>query len=952
MTARHPRRGSDRRSVGRRAGRRARAGGIPGAAALLSVAALVVPALPASAVAAPAPPPPAEVVAGQHTRTPALVRGIREAAPAASTPAEAARAHLDGARDRYRIAHPRRDLVPLDTSTTGDQEVVRFQQRHRGVPVLGGQYLVRMAQRAGERVVTGTSGRYFTEVRADTTPQVSEELAVERAVDAVAADLAERRFASRAPVADEADPPPLTGTVRGLVVLPNGAGVLTRQVTVRGTDPANGGPVLREVYVDARAGYPVLQYSGIRTFDAPRATGRPAPQPAPRRARATERGFGVKLDGQGVALEVEYEAYREVYALRDRTRIPENYGSLATWDARGKTPTEVSGQWPPELAVYGAPTPAFPFEATNAGAVDAHWAAARVYDYFHDKHGRNSLDGHGMTIDSLVGVADYSGGYVNAFWDGDKMVYGIGDQEFRPLSAALDVVGHEMTHGVIQHTANLVYAGQSGALNEAIADYFGNAVEADAYDIPVSDPDSGLLGERLCRTKGPRECALRDLNDGRTTTGSYLGVGFGTDNGGVHLNSTIFGGALWDVREELGAALTDRIVYRALTQYLTPLDGFTEGRTAILAAAVDLGVPAADQRALQRAFTAHGIVPGWESALGIDSDVLLDRVNTYDTNLGGGGGWWVASRSNEDGSEPYSVWAGRGDGTGSPKPLSPNDGRYHVNPVTDGTTVVWQAYGTGGGAEVLARPIAGGPVKKLWRGRGASSAMDVDGDTVTFGYSNHGGRQGVAYLSLRDPLAKVTVGGGTSHQAYTPSLSHGKIAYQDKRRVRAAEYEWTTHLRDVATGEDTIIQRAAPGTRLGPTDINGTHVFWLLDDDRLTGATALRRARLDGSDIVDLSPQTGPHALNAYALTVSADSVTVGSYVPDAEIRNDTVPKLHQFAAAGAPDDPRTYRGRVSCNRGEQAPAVALTGSQVVWQDATTGISGIVTRTRPTGRCA
>lgn len=85
----------------------------------------------------------------------------------------------------------------------------------------------------------------------------------------------------------------------------------------------------------------------------------------------------------------------------------------------------------------------------------------------------------------------------------------------------------------------------------------------------------------------------------------------------------------------------------------------------MLAAAKDLKVAAAGQKALRRAFTAHGIVPGWELSLGVDSDRLLDRVNTRGTNLGAGGGWWVASKSNENGSEPYSVWAGRGDGKGS-----------------------------------------------------------------------------------------------------------------------------------------------------------------------------------------------------------------------------------------------------------------------------------------------
>ncbi|MGW1199668.1 M4 family metallopeptidase [Streptomyces sp. NPDC002536] len=303
-------------------------------------------------------------------------------------------------------------------------------------------------------------------------------------------------------------------------------------------------------------------------------------------------------------------------------------------------------------------------------------------------------------------MRDYGGPYGNAFWDGTKAVYGSGDSEYRPLSAGLDVVGHEMTQGVVENSANLVYAGQSGALDEAIADYFGTALKDDTYNIPTDSPDSGLVGGTLCRTKAPRDCALRDLNDGRTTSGSFVGAGFGTDSGGVHLNSTIFSGALWDIRKDLDRTLADRIVYRALTAYMTPLDGFTEGRDAVIAAAKDLKVPDDDLKSVERAFNAHGIVPNWELAVGVDSDQLLGKVNTIDTGVGAGGGWWTASRSNDDGSEAYSVWAGRTDGSGAPKLISPNDGRYHVSPVTDGKTVVWQAY-KGWKTEILARPLAG-----------------------------------------------------------------------------------------------------------------------------------------------------------------------------------------------------------------------------------------------------
>ncbi|WP_246575310.1 M4 family metallopeptidase [Streptomyces umbrinus] len=932
-----------------------RLSGLSGAAALFGVAALVVSAVPADAATAGAsqPPSPGEVIPGQETRTPALVRDIREQAPSTGGAAGAARTYLDDKRSRYRIADAQRDLVPAGTTGVGGQETVRLQQRHRGVPVLGGQYVVRMEKKDGERVVTGTSGKYFTELRTATTPEVGEELAVERAVDAVLAELSERHFAAKPPREGDEDESPLTGTARGLVVLPTGAGILTQRVTVRGTDPASGEPVQREVYIDARAGYPVLQYSGIKTFGAPGpAAGKSAARTAAKRARAAEKGSGVRLDGTTVALDVELDEARGEYVLRDRSRIPgDDFADnvLSTWDARGKWASDVGGQWPDGIQEFGSPTPAFGTEATESGAVDAHWAAGQVYDYFKNKHGRNSLDGRGMTINSLVGITDYGQPYVNAFWDGQKMVYGTGDAEYRPLSASVDVVGHEMTHGVIEHSADLVYAGQSGAMNEAIADYFGNAIETDVYDIPVTDPEAGLLGERLCRTKTPRECALRDLNDGRNTAKSFLGVGFATDNGGVHLNSTIFGGALWDAREDLGAEVTDRIVYKALTEYLTPLDGFTEGRAAVLAAAQDLGIPAVGQKALQRAFTAHGIVPGWELALGVDSDPLLDRINTTRTNLGAGGGWWVASKSNEEGSEPYSVWAGRADGEGQLKLMSPNDGRYHVNPATDGRTVVWQAHGSDG-VDILARPLAGGPVKVLWHGRAVGSSVDVDGDVVAFDYQNHGGRQGVAYLSLKDPTDKVTTGGGTYHRAYSSSASNGKVAYQERKRVRS-EYALNTVVVDVATGERKEIQTAPSSTSLGPTAINGSYVFWLLDEGTAEGRTALRRAALDGSGVVDLSPQTGPDALNAYDVTASEDAVTVGTYLPDTEIRNESVPKLYQFAAAGSPEGPGTRKGRVSCNRGEQSSAAAVAGSQVVWLDATTGVTDVVTRTRPTGRC-
>ncbi|MEU1407305.1 hypothetical protein ABZ471_34020 [Streptomyces sp. NPDC005728] len=219
-------------------------------------------AVPADAAAAgTAPPDPGELIARQGTAAPALVDGIREPAPAATSPAGAAHAYLATKKDRYRIADPDRDLKPAGTDTSGGRETVRLRQTYHGVPVLGGEYVVRMDKKDGRRIVTGTSGKYFTGLRTGTTAEVDDALAVERAVDAVRNDLG-----ARGPSAGEEDASSLTGTSHGLVVLPTGTGVLTRHVTVRGQDPAHGEPVLREVYIDAQAGYPVLRYSSVQTF--------------------------------------------------------------------------------------------------------------------------------------------------------------------------------------------------------------------------------------------------------------------------------------------------------------------------------------------------------------------------------------------------------------------------------------------------------------------------------------------------------------------------------------------------------------------------------------------------------------------------------------------------------------------------------------------------------------
>ncbi|MEQ1751531.1 MAG: peptidase M4 family protein, partial [Prosthecobacter sp.] len=106
---------------------------------------------------------------------------------------------------------------------------------------------------------------------------------------------------------------------------------------------------------------------------------------------------------------------------------------------------------------------------------EAYNHSGTTYDFYSKLFGRNSLDDNGMSLISSVHVADFNGGSMsNAFWDGTQMAYGDGDGIiFKAFTKSLDVVGHELTHGVVSFTSNLVYQDEPGALNEHYADVFG-----------------------------------------------------------------------------------------------------------------------------------------------------------------------------------------------------------------------------------------------------------------------------------------------------------------------------------------------------------------------------------------------------------------------------------------------------------------------------------------------
>ncbi|MGW0082143.1 M4 family metallopeptidase [Streptomyces sp. NPDC003393] len=954
--------------------------GHTGPVALLAATVLL--AAGATSAHAAVPPVVGSDAAGRATDTPALVDGLADAADASVPAATAARTHLAGHKDRYHIPSPDRDLVADAVTVDADGgETVRLDQKYRGVPVLGAQYVVRMTHKNGKRTVTGTSGSYFTGLDVDTDQKTAPaESAVDDAVQHVRSALARGGYL---PSHARSGSAALSGVDRGLTILPTGKGVLARHVTVRGTDPVTGAPVVQEVYVDAASGTALFESGGLPTFAAPGQTpgqtagarpgGTQAKQNRTDRSgagaagSASVTGTGTLLNGSTVTLNLTKDA-AGTYLLRDTAHMADTrqHNAIQTWDASSVWYQDVSGQWPDTVVPFTSPTRQLGSDLTGSGAVDAHWAAGKVYEFYRGTFHRNSLDGQGMAINSLVGVTDFGSPFVNAFWDHTKMVYGTGDDEYRSLASDLDVVGHEMTHGVVEHTANLVYSGQSGAMNEAIADYFGNVIDVTVNHTPMNDPDAGLIGGDLCRTRTPQECAFRDLNDGATTA-HFLGMPLGAtgDNGGVHLNSTIFSGALWDIRESLGGTLADKIVYRALTSYITPLDGFEEGRDAVVAAARSLGVKGSRLDVVKGAFDAHGIVAGWEKNLGLDSDVLLGRLGTLPQYVGSGnapsagGGWWAVPKSSPDGVDPYAVWVGRIDGKGKPRRVSPADGRSHMSAVTDGKRVVWVAVGNvpddpwSHTYDIMSAPVHGGKPKTLFSAPSEVTGVSVDGDTVAWSHRDPAsGLLRVYYLKGDATTPQQVPMDRDYNQSSRPAVRNGRIAYIHDGLIDG-KYGVQVEMYDIAAGTTTVLGTPSQPEWISNPVMTSSDVYWLIDTDYTDqDQTTLRRARLEGPDapvVSDVIPEKSDLATPAYGLAATDTAVTLTVYPSWGQVfddPNDSLSKLYQFTPDGAP------LGRVSCGVGQQSNAAADTGSRVLWMDTTTTDTDLVTRNHPAGTCA
>lgn len=240
-------------------------------------------------------------------------------------------------------------------------------------------------------------------------------------------------------------------------------------------------------------------------------------------------------------------------------------------------------------------------DATVNRAFDSSGA---TFDFFAELYDRNSLDARGLRLDSTV---HYGEKYANAFWNGVQMVYGDGDGElFGDFTKCIDIVGHEMTHGVTQFEANLQYRNETGALNESFSDVFGILVKQWKGNVTAAKSD-WLIGDGIFikpkRGSGARRDAIRSMKEpgtayddpliGRDPQPGHMRdyVRTTDDDGGVHINSGIPNRAFYLAAKAIGGKaweVTGHIWYVALRDRLRNRAGFGDCANATVAVARDL----------------------------------------------------------------------------------------------------------------------------------------------------------------------------------------------------------------------------------------------------------------------------------------------------------------------------------------------------------------------------
>jgi Zn-dependent metalloprotease len=570
-----------------------------------------------------------------------LLAGAATGAAAASPSSASERAVASA--DSFLATHPSAvggsadDHYLLDRTVTERDGAahVRYRRTYRGLPVLGGDFVVH-SKRGG--VPAGTTSGLTAPLRLGTTPAVTPDRAGSTA-----------RAAFAGTVASVSKP-------RLAVDAARGAGRLVWETVVRGVDAQT--PSVLHVLTDARTG------GVVRSFDEVQTLGR-------RGVTGTSGGVQAQVAGTGRSIYSGSVAIDTTGVAGNYSMVDPSHGNGSTCDRNNGTGacatfTDADNVWG-----NGAQS-----DRASAG-VDAHYGAAKTFDYFKNVHGRNGIFGNGAGVPSRV---HHGSAYVNAFWDGSSMTYGDGASNARPL-VSIDVAGHEMGHGVTANivTGGLNYAGESGGLNESASDIWGSMVEFSAAN--AADPGDYLIGEKIdiFGTGKPLRYMYDPKLDGASKNCWYSGIG-GLD---VHYSSGVGNLAYFLLAQGsgatpfgtaplcagagavtgLGRAKAEKIWYRAMDLYFTSTTayvaaGSNDARAATLSAASDLyGYCSTEYRTVQAAWTGVNVAgedgPCGSTGRVVERDINLDGRS--DLGLTGVAGWNTLPVALSNGNGAFSV---------------------------------------------------------------------------------------------------------------------------------------------------------------------------------------------------------------------------------------------------------------------------------------------------------
>lgn len=560
-------------------------------------------------------------------------------------PDVAAIAFLEAHRHQLGIDAPALELAHVRTeSDDRDNTHVRLRQMHRGVPVLDAEVFAHFDGDGALRAIASTYVPDLAE-RVDVTPAFAETAARAVVEDAV------RRIEPRASEV------PVESSELGVWAPPGESARLVYRIGVNVKTPRF---VRRVVLVDAHTGRIVLDYDNLQTIE----------------------GSGVGALGDTKKIEVSQDG--ATFLMNDMSRAaPVRTYALNPANQQGEIVTSTDrNSWEANVTTG------------KGSAVDAHFHAAVVADYYLETHQRSGIDGQSGALLSVTHVNDDPD---NAAWNGELMIYGDGQQVFRPLAAALDVVAHEFTHGVTQATSNLRYMGESGALNEAISDIFAAFIE---HRLKPGERN-WFIAEDVVRVGG----SLRNLihpteGFGSVKPRAHVSTLWKTDqdNGGVHINSGIPANAAFlmtmggtndvskiAVPKGIGWEKSEKLWYLTNTKYLQVGTDFVGAADATRDAAKALGFSDEEQSIVECAWIAVGVRSGSSCS-----------IAGSPTDPGGANG------SGADGD-------GDGDGTaaGDTLPSRPARGLRAAADEGGCTAAPHRANGAGGAAALLVGAVVG-----------------------------------------------------------------------------------------------------------------------------------------------------------------------------------------------------------------------------------------------------